>query len=120
MYKHFYIAVISLLFYVGAVNAQQSGTDNPLLIHSNEPIQFNKLNPTIIRDAVSFIFKISDDRIKKLTAVPKTTQNISNTLLAMDELYYDLVDLSMKLGLILNTYIDDSTRNTASDESEKL
>ncbi len=120
MYKQRFIVIIFLLFSVIITNAQNINTTNPLLIHSNEPIQFNKVNAAVILDAVTSIFKASDQRIKKITAVPEGAQNVSNTLQAMDELYYDLNDLSLKLVLIAGTYPDDSTRNTANDESEKL
>jgi len=120
MYKQRFILIIFLLFSVIITNAQNINTTNPLLIHSNEPIQFNKVNAAVILDAVTSIFKASDQRIKKITAVPEGAQNVSNTLQAMDELYYDLNDLSLKLVLIAGTYPDDSTRNTANDESEKL
>ncbi|MEO5983959.1 MAG: hypothetical protein ABIP80_00550, partial [Ferruginibacter sp.] len=120
MYKYLYSLIIFLSFNVSAANAQKPGTDNPLLIHSNEPVQFDKVNTAIIRNAVSFLLKISDDRIKKITDIPKASQNVSNILFATDELYYDLIDLAIKLGLIAATYTDDSIRNTANDESQKL
>jgi Zn-dependent oligopeptidase len=63
---------------------------------------------------------LSDARIKKISAVAANAHTLSNTLMAADELYYDIVDLEFKLSLVSSTYSDDSTRNCATEQSEKL
>jgi Zn-dependent oligopeptidase len=110
--------IIILLFCATVTNAQN--LSNPLLIHTNEPIRFDKVNAAVIREAVLAILKISEERIRNITAVSGGAQNDSNTLLAVDELFYEINDLSMKLTLIGGTYSDDSTRNAANDALEKL
>ncbi|MEO6672597.1 MAG: hypothetical protein ABIN93_04145, partial [Ginsengibacter sp.] len=100
--------------------AQNTHSANPLLVHSNEPVRFDKVNASAIRDAVKEVMKISDAIVRKIIAVSATAHTSPNTLMAFDELSYHITDLSMKLGLIGSTYPDDSTRNTANDEGGKL
>lgn len=120
MYSLKQTLTIALLFFTLCVNAVGPMVANALLIHSNEPILFNKVNPQVIREAVASVIKSSDEKIKNITAVAKGKQNLQNTLFAMDATQYDITDLQMKLGLITSTYEDDSTRTIANDESDKL
>ena len=53
----------------------------------------------------------------RIKTVKPGTHTLSNTLMAFDELNYDIADLSMKLGLIGATFEDDSTRNAANYEA---
>ncbi|SMO69535.1 M3 family metallopeptidase [Solitalea koreensis] len=100
--------------------AQTITTTNPLLVHSNAPIQFDNVNANVIQNAVSSVIAASDARVKAIIAVPKNGQTVSNTLMAADELQYNISDLSIKLGLISSTYADDKTRNAANDQNEVL
>jgi thimet oligopeptidase len=110
------VGMLVCLLFTTASFAQKLPQSNPLLIHSNAPIQFEKVNAGTIRDAVSTVMKISDARLKTISAAKPN----ANTLKAFDELQYDITDLLMKLGLIGSTYQDDSTRNVANDESGNL
>ena len=99
------------------INAQNK-KENILLRHDNKPIDFTKVNTEVIKDAVSIVMKSSDEKVNKIIAVKK--QTVANTLTTFDNLQYEIGDLSMKIGLISGTYADDSIRNTANDQSEKL
>jgi thimet oligopeptidase len=114
MYRYTFIAFILLGFGVRAANT------NPLLIHSNEPIPFDKVDKTVVRDAVKTVMQMSDDRVKAIVSIPAGKQTVANTLQAMDVLEYDLSDLGAKLGVITSTYEDDSTRTVANSESDVL
>lgn len=109
-----------LVFTALQANAGNGNEANPLLVHSNAPIVFDKLSAPIIRNAVDELIKISDARIEKIAGVTAGSQTEANTLFAFDELFYDLSDLGIKLQLIGVTYVDDSTRNAANDEAGKL
>lgn len=111
--------LISFIFLTTAGLAQLN-TGNPLVVHSNQPITFDKIDAPGIREAVNEVIKTSDNRIQKISAVPAKARSVANTLMAFDELAYDITDLSMKLGLIAATYPDDSTRNAANEEAGKL
>jgi thimet oligopeptidase len=113
------VAVIAISLCMIKASAQTTSA-NPLLIHSNAPIEFNKITAPLIREAVSSIIALSDARIKKISAVAASEHTLSNTLMAMDELNYDLTDLGSKLSLISSTFSDDSTRNCATEQLEKL
>ena len=104
----------------GVAVAQSAMETNPLLIHSNSPIPFDKITPADLKDAVSTLIKVTDARIGKIVAVPKGKQTIANTLMKFDELNYDLFDLSAKVGVIASTYSDDAIRNEANDEVQKI
>jgi len=113
---------LPLYFLFSALSAQAQGpsSENPLLIHSNQPIAFDQVNAKVVREAAASVILLSDRRVKIITAIPDGKQTIANTLIAMDELYYDLGDLQSKLGVITSTYEDDSTRTVANDENDKL
>jgi thimet oligopeptidase len=111
---------IFLLTIPGVVSAQNSMSTNPLLVHSNAPIAFDKINAERIKDAVSTVIKVSDQRVKAITAIPAGKKNIANTLMAFDELGYDLSDLYSKISVVASTYANDATRNEANDQSQKL
>lgn len=109
--------ILALLTIGGLVHAQNS-TTNILLRHDNKPIDFTKINDATIKEAVAIVIKSSDDKIKKIVAAKP--QTIANSLVAFDDLQYELADLSMKIGLISSTFSDESIRNAAYAESEKL
>ena len=114
-----FLLLCTVLFF-SPVSAQQRSTANPLLVHSNNYIQFDKINPRVIREAVSKVIRLSDERVKKISAVPGDKHTVDNTLMALDELSYELLDLSIKLDLVASTYINDSTRNTANEGIQKI
>ena len=117
---HFKKIIFLLAILPLAVIAQKHLPVNPFLVHSNSPIAFDKVNVAVIKDAVSSVIALSDKRIKTITTVPVAQKNIANTLMAFDELEYDLNDVSAKIGLVAATYKDDATRNAANDENQKL
>ena len=98
----------------------QLPADNPLLVHSNQPIQFNKIDASAIMQATAAIITLSDNRIQKIAAVPAKARTVSNTLMAYDELNYDINDLESKLYLISSTFSDDSTRNAGTAQLDKI
>jgi thimet oligopeptidase len=109
-----------LLLLPCTVIAQSAMQTNPLLVHSNNPIPFNKITATTIKDATSTLIKVSDSRIHKLAAIPAGKKTIANTLMAFDEISYDLTDLGAKLGDIAATYADDANRNEANQAIQIL
>ena len=106
------------LLLAGSLRAQQ--TPNPLLIHSNAPIAFDKVSVRVIRDAADSVIWLSDARIKKIARVPAAGRVFANTLSGMDALQYELYDLIAKIYLISATYADDSIRNTATETMSRL
>jgi thimet oligopeptidase len=111
---------ILLLLMPAAAMAQNSMLTNPLLVHSNSPLQFTKFDTTVIKDATSTLIKTTDARVKRLVAIPAGKKTVANTLMAFDELSYDLADLGNKLSLVASTYSDDGARNEANEQLEKL
>jgi thimet oligopeptidase len=109
--------ILSLLAISGLVQAQ-NGTTNILLRHDNKPIDFTKINDATIKEAVAVVIKSSDEKIKNIIGVKN--QTVANTLVAYDDLQYELSDLSMKIGLIQSTYSNDKIREAAYSESEKI
>ena len=100
--------------------AQNSMQTNPLLVHSNQPIQFNKFNASTIKEATSTLLKVSDARVHKIVAIPAGKKTVANTLMAFDELNYDLNDLGAEISLVASTYADDASRNMANDQIQIL
>ncbi len=98
----------------------QTQSGNPLLVHSNNPIAFDKVDAKVIRQAVEQIIQLSDKRVKQIISGLKPGTGPGSVLAAYDMMSYDLNDLSAKLGLISQTYTDDSARNAANDGSQAL
>ena len=108
--------VFALLSFTGFT--QPSQQNNPLLVENNQPIQFQNVNAQIVKEAVEHVIKTSDVLLEKIvSAKVKTT---ANTLIAIDELGFNLSYLGAKLGLIAATYSDDATRDAANEEAGKL
>jgi Zn-dependent oligopeptidase len=93
--------------------SQELLTDNPLLIHSNHPIAWDKVNADVIRKAVEQVVQISDKRVSNIIAGVKPGNCGGSTLIALDLLFYDITDLDMKMQLISNSNPVDSVRNAA-------
>src|SRR5881394_319005 len=93
--------------------SQKQVSANPLLIHSNKPIAFDKVNAIVIRDAVGQVIKVTDGRVKMIVSGLKPGAGPGSTLAAYDEMTYELNDLAMKLGLVAQTYPSDSVRDAA-------
>ncbi len=98
----------------------QTPSTNALLIHSNNPIAFDKVDAKVIREAVDKIVHLSDNRVKNIISGIKPGAGPRSTLAAFDEMSYDINDLGMKLGLISQTFISDSVRDAANDGSQVL
>ena len=113
-----------LLLYFSYINipvySQPPAPSNPLLIHSNNPIAFNKVNAGVIRDAVNQVIQMTDAQVKIIIAGLKPGSGPGSTLAAYDQMSYELNDLAMKLGLIAQTNPSDSIRNAANEGSQTL
>ena len=94
--------------------------ENPLLVHSNNPIAWDKVNADVIRQAVEQVVQLSDKRVKNINESVKTGTGPGSTLVALDQLFYDIDDLDMKMGLISNSNPSDSTRNAAEHGDQVL
>ncbi len=116
--KYLLLAFLSVL--IIPVAGQPPVPTNPLLIHSNNPIAFDKVNANIIRDAVGQVIKMTDSRVKKIVSGLKPGVGPGSTLAAYDEMTYELNDLGMKLGLLAQTYVSDSVRDAANAGSQAL
>lgn len=108
---------IAFLLLPFAAFSQSSMLTNPLLVHSNKPIPFDKVNAATIKDATATLIKVTDERINRLVAGKKT---VANVLMGFDEINYGLADLGGKVTVIASTYADDATRNEANEAEQKL
>ncbi|RYE12652.1 MAG: hypothetical protein EOP51_31175, partial [Sphingobacteriales bacterium] len=119
--KYLVLAAVQLAVFSPFLSSAQTTTQsNVLLVHSNAPIQFKKVTPDYIKQAVTSVISSTDALIKKITDVPAGKKTFANTLMVFDELSYDLGDLQSKLGLISSTYSDDAIRDTATSEVGRL
>ncbi len=116
MFPKFGLLLLNL-FITAVIIAQNV---NPLLKYNNAPISFNTISVENIKNAVEITIRETDDRLSKLTDSSIKKRTTGNTLIALDNIGYFLSDLSMKLGLLASTSIDENARNVANEESEKL
>ncbi|HEX4849755.1 MAG TPA: hypothetical protein VFV08_03065, partial [Puia sp.] len=79
-------------------------SQNPLVVHSNAPLAFDKVTAPVIREAVEEISHKSSMRAEKIIQSGSSEATMHLVLPELDELQYDLSDLLMKLGLIAATY----------------
>jgi thimet oligopeptidase len=93
---------------------------NPLLIHSNDPIPFDRVDAKMIRDAVTRTIQLSDNRVQKIIAGLKPSAGPGSALMAFDDMSYELNDLGMKLQLVSATFISDSARDAADNGLQSL
>lgn len=93
---------------------------NPLLIHSNDPIPFDRVDAKMIRDAVTRTIQLSDVRVQKIIAGLKPGAGPGSTLMAYDDMTYELNDLGMKLQLVSATFVSDSARDAADNGLQAL
>ncbi|MEI6185303.1 MAG: hypothetical protein WCP65_07215, partial [Bacteroidota bacterium] len=96
-----YAKMFALLFGIAIVTgiSAQSKVENPLLIHSNSPISFDKVTAKTVRDAVSVSIKSADAALKKISLSTESQRTFDNVIKPFDAVIYDLTDLSFKLGL---------------------
>jgi thimet oligopeptidase len=116
--KYLFLSLFS--FVIISAYSQSAGPSNPILIHSNNPIAFDKVNANVIRDAVSQVIHMTDVQVKTIIAGLKPGAGPGTTLAAYDQMTYEMNDLAMKLGLIAQTYPSDSIRNAANEGSQAL
>ncbi|MEJ7679427.1 MAG: hypothetical protein WKG06_16520 [Segetibacter sp.] len=62
-YKRLLVFVYVFTFFTG--KARETSSVNPLLVHSNQGVPFDKVNASTIRQAVTTVIKLSDERVKK-------------------------------------------------------
>jgi thimet oligopeptidase len=111
---------LMLLSLIACISITGYSQTNPLLVHSNEPIRFDKITAAVIKQAVKDLEATSDMRVKKIVSIPASGKTTANTLMAFDELLYDLGDLAQKLSVIASTYQNDSSRDAANEEAGNL
>lgn len=92
---------------------------NVLLQHSNTAIDFTKTDAAAVAASVDMLTRKCDEKIAAIINA-SAKQTTANTLLAFDEILYEVGDLSSKLGLIANTFTDDAIRDAAFAASDKL
>ena len=95
-------------------------TNNPLLVHSNNPIAWDQVNVNVIRNAVEQVIQISDKRVANIISSVKPGTGPASTLVSLDLLFYDINDLDMKMQFISNSTPSDSTRNAAERGNQEL
>ncbi|RYD92612.1 MAG: hypothetical protein EOP54_20530, partial [Sphingobacteriales bacterium] len=100
--------------------AQPDKTANPLLVHSNAPVQFKNVTAKVIRDASAQAISKANTLVQQIVEVPAGGKTFANTMMVFDEVNYALSDLQSKVYLIASTYSDDSTRNAAIAEAGNL
>src|ERR1700716_1311345 len=115
-----YLSTGILIAYALPAFCQTLVSSTLLLIHSNSPIAFDKVDSKVIRNAVDQLIKLTDGHVKIIISGLKPGAGPGTTLSAYDELSYDLNDLGMKLGLIAQTFLSDSVRNAANDGLQAL
>jgi len=93
---------------------------NPLLVRSNAPIKFEKVDAAVLKNAVAQTIADCDKIAKQIIAVAAGKQTVANTLTPFDELNYLLTDVAGKVYLPSATAVDDKTRNEANDQLQKL
>ncbi|MES2730233.1 MAG: M3 family metallopeptidase [Bacteroidota bacterium] len=115
--------IILLLFFCHSFyhsQAQTPAPTNSLLVHSNQPIPFDKVDVSLINQGITTLTQLSDERVKKIAAIPAGKHTLANTVMAFDELLYELNDYSSKLSLIASTYPPQNIRDAANDGQEKM
>ncbi len=115
--KYFISAILCLMI---SAAISQAPPANPLLVHSNNPIAFDKVDAKVIRQAVEQIVQLSNKRVNQIISGLKPGSGPGSVLAVYDLMSYDLNDLSAKIGMISQTYTDDSARNAANDGSQAL
>jgi hypothetical protein len=60
------LLIIFFTFFILIVNAQQPAGTGPLFVHSNAPVEFNKITAADIKGAVLATIQSSDEKIKKI------------------------------------------------------
>jgi thimet oligopeptidase len=118
MYHSKYLITILACLVLSPVWSQSPG--NPLLVQSNNPIAFDKVDAGVIRGAVAEVILRSNGRLKKIISVVQPGGGPGNTLQVFDKMFADINDLGMKLQLISVTYTQDSTRNAADNGNQEL
>ncbi|HVY75276.1 MAG TPA: M3 family metallopeptidase [Puia sp.] len=111
---------VSFLLVLQTAFSQSGSAQNPLLLHSNDPIRFDRIDAPVIRQAVASVITLSDNRIKHIQGMNVSGNDATGILHAYDELLYDINDVAIKLGLISQTYTSDSARDAANDGSQAL
>ena len=115
MLKNLLLAAMLLSF-----TAAYSQTANPLLVHSNAPINYEKVDAEALKDAVNKTVEKCDQLAKNIISVPAGKQTVTNTLMTFDNLSFELGDLGGKVYLASVTFPDDKTRNEANNQLQKL
>ncbi len=112
--KKLFGLVITSIIVCSSAKAQ-----NILLQHSNALIDFSKLDTSTITGSVDILTKLCDEKIDAIVNA-SGKQTVANTLAALDDLAYEIADLSSKLGLLSSTNTDESIRNAAFAAADKL
>jgi thimet oligopeptidase len=115
-----YMIVLVFCACLSPVFSQMNTSGNPLLIRSNNPIAWDKVDASVIRDAVTQVIASSNRKVKVIIGGLKPGSGLGTTLVAYDDMFNDMNNLGSKLGLISQTYVSDNVRNAANDGLQEL
>lgn len=93
---------------------------NPFLVHDGKAFPFNELTAVVIEDAVQQVMKHTDEKIEAIVAISPENQTLENTLIALDGMSYELVEVILKLGLIQSTSTNAEVRSAANQQGNRL
>lgn len=89
---------------------------NPLLNDLNQVIDFESITAQNVIDATDQSIATAKDDLQQIYNLSKETRSFNNTMLALDDIYNELVKVNEVISLLAYVHPDDNIRNTCLDK----
>jgi thimet oligopeptidase len=85
---------------------------NPLMNELNQVIDFENITAQNVIDATDHSIAKAKDDLQQIYNLPKESRSFDNTMLALDDVYNELVKVNEVISLLAYVHPDDGIRNT--------
>jgi len=105
--------VLILLIGAGLMSCvkNEENMKNPLLNEVNQIIDFNRITSNHVLEATSFTINNAKDELNKIYQIDSVHRSFENTMLALDNIYNDLMKVDEIVSLLAYVHPDDEIRN---------
>ncbi len=90
--------------------------DNPIFNDFNETIQFDKITATHVTAGTEEGIKNSRATLQSIYTIPSQRRTFENTMLALDDMYNDLLGVYSCIYLLSNSHPDKDIRTASSEQ----
>lgn len=120
--KHYFkiLILITTMSILACNSEKKDNSQNPLNFKFNETVDFKNLTVQNVKDASANIIEKCNTALKNIINVKENEKTFDNTMLALDDMMFELGNIMSTLELLSSVHPDSAIRNETMKYSEEL